>query len=49
MNVNARVELWRTAASDLRRRPAGGEHDPGSMRCSVSPGYLTRSPAPWNA
>lgn len=29
MNVNARAALWRTAANDLRRRPAGGEHDPG--------------------
>jgi hypothetical protein len=24
-----RVELWRIAASALRRRPPGGEHDPG--------------------
>jgi hypothetical protein len=29
MNVDSRAARWRTAASDLRQRPAGAEHDPG--------------------
>jgi hypothetical protein len=29
MNINTRAARWRAAANDLRRRPAGGVHDPG--------------------
>jgi hypothetical protein len=29
MNINTRAARWRAAATDLRRRPAGGAHDPG--------------------